>query len=78
VHLRLGLDLPDERAVEAQAVEVRVVRPDQHAIADNDRRRLDLGPGLEGPPRLAVRRADGVQHASQVADEDQIARDSGG
>jgi hypothetical protein len=72
--LRLGLDLPEQLAVERQAVEVCVVRSDQHTIARDDRRGLDFRSRFERPARLAVRRAHGVQHTSKVTDEDEISR----
>ena len=74
VHVVEGLVLPDQRAVgDVERVEEPVVRADEHAVADDDRRRLDLAEGLERPAGLAGRGVDGVEHAPEVADEHEAA-----
>ena len=70
VNVVVGLHFPAQRAVgQPQPVERAVVRPDEHDVADDDRRRLHLASGLERPGGLAIGGVDGVHDAAQVADQ---------
>ena len=72
----VGLQLPAQLARAAvERVQMHVVRPDQHEIAGNDRRRLHFAFSLERPEPAAVARVDGVQHAGEVADEHGVVPD---
>jgi hypothetical protein len=76
MNVALGLDLPQQLSVlRTERVEMRIVRPDQDAIAGDDRRRLDLTRRLEGPHCLAGRGVHRVHHAAEVADVDNAVRD---
>ena len=72
----LRLHLPGQLAGgDFQPVQIAVVRADEHAVAGQHRRRLDLALRRVGPDLLAGLRVDGVQHARQIADEDQSVPD---
>ncbi len=75
VHVVLGVDAPRLRpALGVEAIEAAVVGADHDLVGDHDRRRLHFALRLERPRRLAVRDADGVHRAAQIADEDEPER----
>src|ERR1051325_11636133 len=77
MHRAVRLEFPQEfPARRRQAIEMLVVRPNEHTVSDDDGRRFDLASGLERPEPATVAHAHGMKHTREVADVNHTATDA--